>query len=222
MKKLNLGSGTTCLDDWINIDSSFNARLAKYLRIRHFLFKVGILPKKYYEMPWSKHIHKIMVRDVRKKLPFDDESIDVIYSSHLIEHLRKNEAENVLRECFRVLKKGGLFRLIVPDLELLARNYLKEIEKTQNSRQKGHYLPSEIFLDMLDLGNEKTRTPFIRMIFSSGRHRWMYDQFSLTALLASCGFVDIQKRSYKMGEVPDTDFLDIRPEHSLYLEARKP
>ena len=210
MKKLNLGSGTTCLDDWINIDSSFNARLAKYPRIRHLLFKVGFLPKKYYEMPWSKHIHKIMVREVRKKLPFDDESIDVIYSSHLIEHLRKNEAEKVLRDVFRVLKKGGLLRLIVPDLELMARNYLKEIEKIRNGQLGGHYLPSEKFLNMLDLGNEKIKTPFILKIFSSGRHRWMYDQFSLTALLTSCGFVDIRKKSYKVGEVPDINFLDNR------------
>ena len=129
MKKVNLGSGTTCLDDWVNIDSSFNARLAKYPRLRHLLFKVGILPKEYYEVPWSEHIHKIMVRDVRKKLPFDDRSVDFIYSSHLIEHLRKDEAEKVLRECFRVLKKGGLIRLVVPDLELMARIYIKEIER---------------------------------------------------------------------------------------------
>jgi hypothetical protein len=97
MKKVNLGSGTTCLDDWTNIDGSFNARLAKYPRIRQLLFTIGILPKEYYELPWSEHIKSINVRDVRKKLPFDDESIDFVYSSHLIEHLRKDEAEKALR-----------------------------------------------------------------------------------------------------------------------------
>lgn len=222
MKKVNLGSGTACLDEWINIDSSFNARLAKYPRLQYLLFKIGVLPKKYYEMSWSKHIHKIMVRDVRKKLPFDDESIDFIYSSHLIEHLRKDEAEKVLRECFRVLKKGGLIRLVVPDLELMARNYLKEIEEIRNEGKRD-FLPSERFLDILGVGVERTKTPCILKIFSSGsRHRWMYDLFSLKALLESCGFIDVQKRSYKEGVVPDTEFLDNRPEHSLYLEARKP
>lgn len=222
MKKVNLGSGISCLDDWINIDSSFNARLAKYPRLRYSLLKIGILPKKYYEISWSKHIKKIMVRDVRKKLPFDDESIDFIYSSHLIEHLRKDEAEKVLRECIRVLKRGGLIRLVVPDLELMARNYLKEIEDIQtNKGKKREYRPSERFLDVLGVGVERTKTPFILKIFSSGYHKWMYDQFSLTALLASCGFTDIQKRSYKEGGVPDIEFLDNRPEHSLYLEVKK-
>ncbi|MCK4348852.1 MAG: methyltransferase domain-containing protein [Thermoplasmatales archaeon] len=223
MKKVNLGSGTTCLDDWVNIDSSFNARLAKCPRLRYLLFKIGILPKEYYEMPWSEHIHKVMVRDVRKKLPFDDESVDFIYSSHLIEHLRKDEAEKVLRECFRVLKRDGLIRLIIPDLELMARNYLKEIGEIRNNKGKKNYLPSERFLDIFGVGVERTKTPFILKIFLSGsRHRWMYDSISLTALLESCGFVDAQKRSYKEGELPDSDLLDNRPEHSLYLEARKP
>ncbi len=221
MKKVNLGSGHICLDDWINIDSSFNARLAKYPRLRYLLFKVGILPKRYYETPWSEHIHKIMVRDVCKKLPFEEESIDFIYSSHLIEHLRKDEAEKLLRECFRVLKRDGLIRLIIPDLEILARNYIKEIEGIQNNKVKKDYLPSERFLDILDVGVEKSKTPFILKIFSSGRHKWLYDQFSLKALLTSCGFVEIQKRNYKVGECPDIDFLDNRAEHSLYLEARK-
>lgn len=220
MKKVNLGSAYTCLDDWINIDSSFNARLAKYPRLRYLLFKIGILPKKYYELPWSNHIQSIMVRNVRKKLPFDDESVDFVYSSHLIEHLRKEEGEKVLRECFRVLKRDGLIRLIIPDLELMARNYLKEIEDIWNNRGKGDYLPSERFLDILGVSVERTKTPFVLKIFLS-RHKWMYDELSLKALLESCGFVDIQKRSYKEGECPDIDFLDNRPEHSLYLEARK-
>ena len=207
------------MDDWINIDSSFNARLAKYPRLRYLLFKIGILPKEYYDMPWSEHIHKIMVRDVRKRHPFDDGSIDFIYSSHLIEHLRKDEAEKVLRECFCVLRRGGLIRLVVPDLELMARNYLKEIEETRNEGERD-YTPSERFLDILGMC-EKTKTPFVLKILLS-EHKWMYDQLSLTALLESCGFVDIQKRSYKEGECPDIDFLDNRPEHSLYLEAWKP
>ncbi|TKY91819.1 MAG: class I SAM-dependent methyltransferase, partial [Candidatus Methanomarinus sp.] len=110
MKKLNLGSGTECLDDWINIDNSFNARLAKSPRLRYLLFKLNFLSKKHYDVDWADHIHKIMIHDVSKKLPFDNESIDYIYSSHLIEHLNKEVGEKLLQECFRVLKKGGLFR----------------------------------------------------------------------------------------------------------------
>lgn len=128
----------------------------------------------------------------------------------------------MLRECLRVLKRGGLIRLVIPDLELIARNYIKDNEGIRNNKRKRDYLPSERFLDMLDLvGAERTKMPSIPKILSS-KHKCMYDYFSLTGLLASCGFVDIEKRAYKEGECPDIDFLDNRPEHSLYLEARKP
>lgn len=216
-----MGSGTTGLDDWINIDNSFNARLAKYPWVRYLLCKIGILPKKYYEIPWYEHIKSLMVRDVRKRLPFGNESVDFIYSSHLMEHLRKDEAEKVLRECFRVLKSGGVLRLTVPDLELIARSYIKEIGNARNRRKTNAWLPSEEFLETLDIGAEKSRASFVSKIFPS-RHKWMYDELSLTAVLNSLGFVNIEKGSYKVGRVPDIDLLDNRPQNSLYLEAQKP
>ncbi|MFV9631580.1 MAG: class I SAM-dependent methyltransferase [Methanosarcinales archaeon] len=219
MKKLNLGSGTECLDDWINIDNSFNARLAKSPRLRYLLFKLNILSKKHYDVDWADHIHKIMIRDVSKKLPFDNESIDYIYSSHLIEHLNKEVGEKLLQECFRVLKKGGLFRLIIPDLELFANNYIKEITDTQSSMDNTDFLMSERFLDQLNM-SEKTRIPLIIKILHP-EHKWMYDQYSLIALLTSCGFNAIRKMSYKEGDCPDIELLDNRPEESLYLEASK-
>ena len=109
--------------------------------------------------------------------------------------------------------------MVVPDLELKGREYLKEIEDKRKKREINDKLPSEKFLDRLCMG-ERTKTSFVLKMLYSG-HKGMYDQFSLTALLTSCGFVDIQKRSYKEGECPDIDLLDSRPEESLYLEARK-
>jgi len=220
MKKVNLGSGANCLDDWVNIDNSFNARLAKYPRLRHWLFKIGILPKKYYEISWSKHIKSIVVHDVRKGLPFDNNSVDFVYSSHLIEHLRKDEAEKLLRDCLRILKSGGVIRLSVPDLESLARNYLKEIQDARNNRQNER-LPSEKLLDMLSMSTERAKPHFLDKVFPS-KHKWVYDKLSLTALLNSSGFVNIETRGYKVGDLPDIDLLDNRPEHSLYMEAQKP
>ena len=53
-----------------------------------------------------------IVRDLEKGLPFDDESIDEIFASHILEHLK--ELNFVMEECFRVLKKNGIMRIIVP------------------------------------------------------------------------------------------------------------
>jgi predicted SAM-dependent methyltransferase len=215
--KVNLGSGADCLDDWINIDHSFNARLAKHPRLRHLLFRIGILPKRFYEISWPKDI---MIHDLRKKLPLNDNSVDFIYSSHFIEHLNKDEAEKLSRECLRVLKKGGIIRLSVPDLELIARDYLEELSDSKTERTEGH-LPSEKFLEALDFKREKM--PLYLIMLSPGQHhRWMYDRISLTRLLRQCGFANIERKSYREGRVPDIDSLDNRPEHSLYLEATKP
>jgi len=67
--------------------------------------------------------------DVRKGLSFSDDYFSVCYSSHVIEHLMQVEAQKLINECFRVLKSGGIIRLVVPDLEAIARNYLLYLKK---------------------------------------------------------------------------------------------
>ncbi len=56
---------------------------------------------------------------------FDDNSVDLIYSCHMLEHSPRNEVENVLKEWYRVLKPGGIVRIAVPDFEKIAEIYLK-------------------------------------------------------------------------------------------------
>ncbi len=57
-------------------------------------------------------------------LPFRDDQVDGIYHSHVLEHLRPEEGARMLAECFRVLRPGGVLRVVVPDLEQIARLYL--------------------------------------------------------------------------------------------------
>jgi len=67
--------------------------------------------------------------NIKKKLPFEDSSVDAIYHSHLLEHLTKDEAYNFLSECHRVLKPGAVMRVVVPDLEQICQEYLVNLEK---------------------------------------------------------------------------------------------
>jgi len=67
--------------------------------------------------------------DFRYGIPYNSGDISVCYSSHLIEHLMQVEAKKLVNECFRVLKSSGIIRLVVPDLEAIARNYLLYLEK---------------------------------------------------------------------------------------------
>jgi SAM-dependent methyltransferase len=62
--------------------------------------------------------------DLREGIPYPGESFDVVYHSNFLEHLERGEAEAFLRECRRVLRPGGILRVVVPDLEVQARAYL--------------------------------------------------------------------------------------------------
>jgi len=64
--------------------------------------------------------------DVRKGLPFDDGSVDLLYSEHFIEHLSLDEARFYFKECRRVLKRGGVVRTATIDLPYVLERYAKE------------------------------------------------------------------------------------------------
>lgn len=65
--------------------------------------------------------------DIRKLLPFASGKVDACYASHVLEHLTRLNANELLRECHRILVPGGIIRLVVPDLENIALNYLKSL-----------------------------------------------------------------------------------------------
>lgn len=70
----------------------------------------------------------VIAHDLRRGIPFPDASFDVVYHSHVLEHLAKEEASRFLCECLRVLGPTGILRVVVPDLEFLARSYLQALE----------------------------------------------------------------------------------------------
>lgn len=71
----------------------------------------------------------VIACDVRRGLPFADEYFDAAYGSHVLEHLDPAAGAAVLQECRRVLKPGGILRVIVPDLETIAKLYLDTLQR---------------------------------------------------------------------------------------------
>lgn len=61
----------------------------------------------------------------------DDNSVDLIYSCHMLEHLSYTESRIALETWYRKLKKGGILRLAVPDLEKACALYLLTKDKTR-------------------------------------------------------------------------------------------
>lgn len=69
--------------------------------------------------------------DLRLGVPFADESADLIYHSHLLEHFPRAWGERFIADCFRVLKPGALLRVAVPDLENIVRAYLAGLDEAR-------------------------------------------------------------------------------------------
>lgn len=74
----------------------------------------------------------VIAYDLSKGIPAADNTYDVVYHSHLLEHFSKDDAPRFLQECLRVLRPGGILRVVVPDLETIARHYLNALEQANN------------------------------------------------------------------------------------------
>ena len=110
---LNLGCGDRTHESWINIDHSLKARLKELWILRPFIH--------------SKNPPGYLDHDLRRGIPFKSNSVDVVYSSHVLEHLDKNQAPLFLQEIYKVLKPNGVVRIVVPDLEQAAKDYLDSL-----------------------------------------------------------------------------------------------
>jgi predicted SAM-dependent methyltransferase len=62
--------------------------------------------------------------DLRRGIPYSDNRFNGVYHSHVLEHFTKEQGSYFIKECYRVLKPEGIVRVVVPDLEQIARNYL--------------------------------------------------------------------------------------------------
>jgi len=78
------------------------------------------------------------------RLPVPDGVADLVYASHFLEHVPRERVSAVLMECWRVLRPGGVVRLVVPDLENMAREYLAK--RDSGEHEKADF----VVLEMID------------------------------------------------------------------------
>lgn len=83
-------------------------------------------------------------------LPFADDQVDAIYHSHVLEHLGPEQGERMLRECYRVLRPGGILRIVVPDLEQIAKLYLDYHQRAWQGDHEATQRYEWIKLELID------------------------------------------------------------------------
>lgn len=168
------------------------------------------------------HGAELVYLDVRKRFPLPDASFDFVFSEHMLEHLTYEDGQRCLRECLRVLRRGGTIRTATPSLEQLARLY-------DGGEVREHYVRWAV--DTLE-PEVRAYLPGVAVnnFFRSWGHRFIYDEDTLRHALTEAGFVDI--RPLCVGESPHPELAGLErhlgeaPEINEYetfvLEARRP
>jgi predicted SAM-dependent methyltransferase len=147
-------------------------------------------------------------------MPLPDNSADVLYSSHMMEHLDHAEALGFLREAYRVLRPGGVIRLVMPDLRKIAQDYMA------NGDADAFVRDTLMFTD-----RPRTLLAWLRHIITGPRHHlWMYDGRSLVRHLTEAGFLGAAQLAPGKTNIIEPGALSLseRAAESVFVEAVKP
>jgi len=152
--------------------------------------------------------------DARNKLPFKNETIEYIYSSHFIEHLNNDELSRHFKESFRVLKSGGIYRICVPDFLSLIKVYLTKDNQWIKMAEKEILFNFDYISDSLvSYGDYLDRA-----LHENGSHKVFLDYERIKKMLINAGF---KEDNIKLVEYDVSIDLDKRKNFSIYIETKK-
>jgi SAM-dependent methyltransferase len=205
---IQFGCGLCAPSTWRN----FDAGPAFWLEKNFPFLRSTLVAKGFPDYPRNIEYGNVIVG-----LPVASRSIQGIYSSHVLEHLALNEFRVALANVFGYLKPGGVFRLVVPDLEYFVKGYLASESADAAIR----------FMQDAYLGEtEKQRglSAIVKSLFGRSQHLTMWDFKGIAAELQQAGFVRIRRAAHK--DALDSRFLDVedpnRWENSLGVECFRP
>jgi SAM-dependent methyltransferase len=194
------GCGLSAPSGWRNFDASPRLKLERLFLLRTLIDQtLGLL------FPAN-----VSVGDIVRGLPLADASARAAYCSHVLEHLPRDEVPAALRNTFRILMPGGLFRLVVPDLQWRGAQYV-------SAAACGDAGAADRFVDGCLLGMRQrpaTLMSRLRHQFGMSSHLWMYDFASLKALLEQAGFTGVRRAQF--GDHEDPMFAQVEDEARFF------
>jgi len=215
MTQIQIGCGRSPIPGWLNFDNSPSIRLAALpAPLIRMAASLRMLDRESVAYAAFCRANGIQLCDATRHIPCSSASVDVLYSSHMLEHLDRRDAELFLREALRVLRPGGVIRLSTPGLAQLVAAYSSEGD-------------ADRFIEAQFTCVERARSPLARLkqAFTGPRHHlWLNDERSLCALLKRLGYE--QATALPPGQTtlrqPCALNLWERMAESIYVEARKP
>jgi predicted SAM-dependent methyltransferase len=202
---VHYGCGFCAPDSWRNFDASPTLRFER----------LPVLGRLYTKND-RRFPANVEYGDIIRGLPVRSESCRAVYCSHVLEHLALEDFRSALRNTYRMLRPNGLFRLVVPDLEVLAKEYVDSADTMASHR----------FMEASKLGRKHRRRDLIGMVYTyfKSEHLWMWDFKALRHELQAAGFRDVRRAA--MGDSEDAMFAAVEEprrfgERNLAIECRK-
>ena len=212
--KVNIGCGATPTSGWVNFDNSLTIRVARWPIVMRGLRGLRVLSGQSYRLAMIANGQDVRFANAALRIPCLNNSVEVVYSSHMIEHLDRREAQAFLLEVRRILMPGGVVRLAAPDLARLVKDYLTTGD-------------ADGFIADTHMSQARPAGLVPRMrsaLIGPRNHLWMYDGRSLSELLCNVGFANVSVMPPGKTNITDPGSLDLeeRPEQSVYVEAFQP
>ena len=150
---LNIGCGNNHIPGWLNVDLDCGVRAG------------------------------VVYLDATRPFPIKTGAFDAVLYEHMIEHIPKPDAVRMIGEIFRVLKPGGKFRVVTPDLDTLIDLFRRPIEG-----------PAQRYMDCIARIHGVTSVSpgdAVNLAFYEYGHRHIYMVSELRSMLVDAGFTDI-------------------------------
>jgi predicted SAM-dependent methyltransferase len=166
-----------------------------------------------------------IVLDIAKEtLPFEDDSVDIIFCSHTLEHIYPQRLGHVLSEFHRVLRpQVGLLRISVPDMEMAIQAY--------STKDYGFFEESDIahYDSQISIGGLLASWFYSTRIFKDPElqhgdgHVHCFDYDYLFFWLRQTGFTKIWRSTFRQSVLPELrgKAFDRHQKDSLFVEAVK-
>lgn len=197
---VHYGCGLVAPEGWLNFDASPTLRLQRVPLIGRL-------------MPGPTFPSEVRYGDIRTGLPVAAGAAELVYCSHVLEHLSLDDVRVALRNTLALLRPGGIFRLVMPDLE-------HEVTKYWNGPRETR----AVAFNAATLG-QRTRPRglggAIRTALGNSEHRWMWDYDGFAQELVDAGFKGVRRAVFHDSEDRRFDPLEseARWDHCLGMQA---
>jgi predicted SAM-dependent methyltransferase len=147
---------------------------------------VDILPK----------ANTVAYMDATETFPFESNSLDYVFSEHMIEHVSYEGARKMLQECYRTLKPGGKIRIATPDLQTVVR-VLTDSQDAAVQRYIRFYVDRFV-------GPTVPYDPaqMVNTLFYQFGHQFIYNESSLSHALQQAGFTQVRRCAVGVSDDP--------------------